>query len=505
MLRIGDLVLNRKLKRTQESDLPQPPTGQRVTRRRLLSTAAAGAAAMALPRTAEASSSSSADVVVVGAGFSGLAAARKIAKAGKSVIVLEARNRVGGKVLNHVLEDGDITEAGGTYIGPTQTRMAALAKEYGVGTYPTYDTGKTVTVIGGTRWEDGYPPALLAEYGRLAGLLDAMSGEVPVDAPWTATNAAEWDSITLYTWLVANNASADALEVFSSLADLWGAETRDVSLLFALYYIAAAGNESTAGTLQRLQDVANGAQQLRFAGGSQLLAQLIAKQLGNSIIFKAPARAILWSDDGVSVISDTLTVQAKQVILAISPALAAGIQYKPKLPTQRAQFLQRYPMGSLIKVEAVYATPFWRAAGFSGVSVMAPGPVRSTFDNSPPSGHSGILIGFVGGARARAWSTLSADDRRAAVLGGFAAAFGDAALSPTEYFEFEWPAKQWSRGGPVGYAGPGVLLDFGSTIREPVGPIHWAGTEASTFWNGYMEGAVRSGERAASEVLRCLG
>jgi monoamine oxidase len=505
MLKIADLVLNRRIKQTQEGDTPQRAGGSQLTRRRLLSTAAAGAAAMALPHAAEASSSFSADVVVVGAGFSGLAAARMIAKAGKSVIVLEARDRVGGKVLNYVLEDGNITEAGGTYIGPTQTRMACLAKEYGVATYPTYDIGKTVTVIGGTRFEDGYPPALLTEYGKLVTLLDGMSHQVPVDAPWTAANAVEWDSITLYSWLVANDASADALEVFSGVADLWGAETRDVSLLFALYYIAAAGDESTPGQLQRLLDIANGAQQLRFVGGSQLLAQLIAKQLGNSVIFKAPARAILWSDSGVSVISDTMTVQAKQVILAISPALAAGIQYEPPLTTQRAQLMQRYPMGSLIKVEAEYSSPFWRAAGFSGVSVMSPGPVRSTFDNSPQNGHTGILIGFVGGNRARAWTTLSTDERRAEVLAGFALAFGDAALNPTDYLELDWPSQQWSRGGPVGYAGPGVLLDYGSTIRQPIGPIHWAGTEASTFWNGYMEGAVRSGERAASEVLASLG
>jgi monoamine oxidase len=504
MLKIGDLVLNRKLKQTQEGNLPQQPSGQQITRRRLLSTAAAGAAAMALPRTAEASSSSTADVVVVGAGFSGLAAARKLAKAGKSVIVLEARDRVGGKVLNKVLKDGEITEAGGTYIGPTQTRMACLAKEYGVALYPTYDTGDTVTVIGGNRFVGGYPPALLAEYGRLVTLLDAMSRQVPVDAPWTATNATEWDSITLYSWLVANNASADALEVFSGVADLWGAETRDVSLLFALYYFAAAGDETTPGSLERLLGIKDGAQQSRFVGGSQLLAQLIAKELGKSVIFKSPVRAIQWSDDGVCVISDTLTVQAKQVILAISPALAAGIQYEPQLTTPRAQLLQRYPMGSLIKVEAVYATPFWRGAGLSGVSVMAPGPVRSTFDNSPQSGHTGILIGFVGGERARAWTLLTADERQAQVLGGFAAAFGDAALSTTDYFEQDWPSEQWSRGGPVGYAGPGVLLDYGSTIREPVGPIHWAGTEASTFWNGYMEGAVRSGERAALEVIQSL-
>jgi monoamine oxidase len=499
MLKIGDLVLNRKLKQTQESDSPQQPAGSQVTRRRLLATAAAGAAAMALPRAVEASSSSNADVVVVGAGFSGLAAARKIANGGKSVLVLEARDRVGGKVLNKVLEDGDITEAGGTYIGPTQTRMFALTREYGVSLYPTYDKGSTVTVIGGNRVVGGYDPALTAEYHKLVTLLDAMSREVPVDAPWTARNAAEWDSITLYSWLVANNASADALEVFSSVADLWGAETPDVSLLFALYYIAAAGNETTPGSLERLLDVDNGAQQYRFVGGSQLLAQLIAKKLGKSVVFNSPVRAIQWSDEGVCVISDTLTVEAGHVILA------AGIQYEPKLTTPRAQFMQRYPMGSLIKVEAIYERPFWRDAGLSGLSSMAPGPVRSTFDNSPQRGHVGILIGFVGGARARGWNRLPADERRAAVLGGFAAAFGNDALGPTEYFEFDWPSEQWSRGGPVGYAGPGVLLDFGSTIRESVGPIHWAGTEASTFWNGYMEGAVRSGERAAREVLRCFG
>jgi monoamine oxidase len=505
MLKIGDLVLNRKLKPTRQNDPGQQPAGAQLTRRRLLSTAAAGAAAMALPRAAEASSSCSADVVVVGAGFSGLAAARKLAKAGKSVMVLEARDRVGGKVLNHVLEDGDITEAGGTYIGPTQNRMRALAAEYGVGLYPTYNIGDSVTVIGGNRVVGGYDPALTAEYHKLVSLLDTMSRQVPVDEPWAASNAVEWDSITLYSWLVANDASADALEAFSSIADLWGAETRDVSLLFALYYIAAAGDESTPGTLERLLAVDNGAQELRFVGGSQLLAQLIAKQLGKRIIFKTPARAILWSDNGVTIVSESLTVQARHVILAISPALAAGIQYEPKLPTPRALFLQRYPMGSLIKVEAVYSRPFWRDAGLTGVSTLAPGPIRSTFDNSPQSGHSGILIGFVGGSSARGWTRLAAADRRAAALASFASAFGNDALSPTEYFEFNWPSEQWSRGGPVGYASPGVLLDFGSTIREPVGPIHWAGTEASTFWSGYMEGAVRSGERAAREVIQCLG
>ena len=158
-------------------------------------------------------------------------------------------------------------------------------------------------------------------------------------------------------------------------------------------------------------------------------------------------------------------------------------------------------MGSLIKVEAVYPQPFWRNAGLSGQSVLGPGPVRSTFDNTPPSGHPGIIIGFVGGSRARLWPSLSDAERRSAALANFAAVLGDEALTPTEYFEFNWPGEEWSRGGPVGYAGPGVLHDYATTLRVPVGPIHWAGTATATFWNGYMEGAVRAGERAAREVL----
>jgi monoamine oxidase len=189
------------------------------------------------------------------------------------------------------------------------------------------------------------------------------------------------------------------------------------------------------------------------------------------------------------------------VIIAMAPALAAQIQFTPKLSTPRAQFLQRYPMGSLAKVEAVYDQPFWRSAKLSGQSVLGPGPVRSTFDNTPLTGHPGILIGFVGGSISRLWSLQSAAERRSAVLSDFAEVAGKEALDPIEYFEFNWPGEEWSRGGPVGYAGPGVLHDYATTLRAPEGPIHWAGTETATFWNGYMEGAVQAGERAAQEIL----
>ena len=478
-----------------------------MNRRRLIGGALAGTAAMLVPRAASGSQGpieASVDVAILGAGFSGLAAARAMKLAGRSFLVLEARDRVGGKVLNQDIGNGEITEAGATYIGPTQDRMASLAQEYRVPTYHTWDQGDSVAIFGGQRSVGGYPPKLALEYHTLVTRLNAMSTGVPVDAPSAAHNAQEMDSQTLYSWLKDQNASSDVIEVFSSVSDLWGAEPRDVSLLFALYYIAAAGDKKNPGTLERLLNIDKGAQELRFEGGSQELAKRIAKSLGDSLILSAPVREIDWSGDRVTITADAHTVQAKKVIIAFAPALAARLQYEPKLPTRRAQLLQRYPMGSLMKIEAVYDTPFWRKKGLSGVSSSWPGPVRSTFDNTPLSGHPGVIIGFVGGTHARRWSLRPKAERRAEVLANFADILGKEALNPSEYFAFDWPSEEWSRGGPVGYVGPGVLHDYATTLREPVGPIHWAGTETATFWNGYMEGAVQAGERAAREVIDCL-
>ena len=480
---------------------------KRFNRRRLIGGAFAGTAAMLVPGTALGSQGTieaSVDVAILGAGFSGLAAARTIKLAGRSFLILEARDRVGGKVLNKSIGNGEITEAGATYIGPTQDRMATLAREYRVPTYHTYDRGDAVAIFGGQRSVGGYPPKLALEYHTLVSRLNAMSIDVPVEAPSAAHNARELDSQTLYSWLKDQGASSEAIEVFSSVSDLWGAEPRDVSLLFALYYIAAAGDKHNPGTLQRLLNIDKGAQELRFEGGSQVLAQRVAKSLGDNLILSAPVREIDWSGQTVNITADGHTIQARKVIIAFAPALAARLQYEPKLPTARAQLLQRYPMGSLMKIEAVYNTPFWRKKGLSGVSSAWPGPVRSTFDNTPPAGHPGVIIGFVGGSRARHWSFRPEAERRAEVLANFAAILGQEALNPSQYFVFDWPGEEWSRGGPVGYAGPGVLHDYATTLRAPVGPIHWAGTETATFWNGYMEGAVQSGERAANEVLECL-
>jgi monoamine oxidase len=485
----------------------------RITRRGLVGGALAGGAAAALPAEAAARAprgrTRRADVVVVGAGFAGLTAARAVQRAGHSVLVLEARDRVGGRALNLRLGDGLVAERGATFAGPTQDHILALAKEVGVETFPTYDTGDNVYLNQGQR--QTYPsngptgtapldPLVLPEMVATVALLDQMSTNVPVDAPWTAANAAEWDGQTLESWVNSRSAT-DRFKRIVTVATrpVFGAEPRELSLLFVLFYIAASGNEQTPGTFERNFNTQGGAQMWRFRGGTQLIAQLAAKGLA---MHKSTAvRRIDQTSTGVRVETDKLVVRAKHVIVAIPPTLAARIDYHPALPAARDQLTQRLGQGTLTKVTVVYPTPFWRAKGLSGTATSADGLVSATFDDTPERGTPGILLGFVGGDSARIYEGMHPDARQAAVLDELATLFGSEARSPTAYYDTRWTNERYTRGCPVAIAGPGTLLAYGAALRPPVGRVHWAGTETSTYWNGYMDGAVRSGERAAAEVL----
>jgi monoamine oxidase len=281
---------------------------------------------------------------------------------------------------------------------------------------------------------------------------------------------------------------------------VWAAEPRDVSLLHVLMYIRGAGNEQNMGTLERLINTAGGAQESRFVGGSQRVSIELAKQLGRRVLLGHPVRRITQTAGGVTVVCDKLTATAKHVIVTGPPAVTALIDYEPALPAQRAQLLQRFPQGNAIKCVAVYDKPFWRAKGLAGQVTSDAEPVRITFDNSPPDGSPGIMLGFIEGHFARVWSRRSLAERRDAVLRNFATYFGPEALKPLDYVEMDWSSEPWTRGCYVGFTPPGVLLDYGEAIRAPVGRIHWAGAETATYWNGYMDGALRSGTRAAKEI-----
>ena len=488
-----------------------------LTRRGLLGAGAAGAAAGTLPGSAGAAArrrTRRADVVVVGAGLAGLTAARELVRKGKSVLVLEANNRVGGRVWNHDLGGGEGTERGGAYVGPTQNHILGLAKELGIGTIPGVIEGQNVAYIEGDRveWSDTGPtgtappdPAILPELATTVTMLNEMSLEVPVDEPWEAASAREWDGQTLETWIKDNSATERYRKLVPvATRPIFGTEPRDLSLLFVLFYIAASGDETHPGTFERNFNTREGAQMFRLEGTSWLVVRRLAKQLGRRVLLRQPVRRITQANGRARVETDRLSVSAKRVIVAVPPALAGRIEYLPVLPFRRDQLTQRMGQGTLTKVSVRYEKPFWREKGFNGTGLSTDGLVAASFDASPPDGAPGIVMTFVGGDRAREYEALSKADRRSRVLGELAQFWGPEAEQPEEFFETRWPAQRWNRGGPVGIHGAGSLVANGSEIRVPVGRIHWASTETSTYWNGYMDGAVRSGERAAAEVLDAL-
>jgi monoamine oxidase len=494
----------------------------RFTRRAAIGGAAAGAAAAALPGASALAAQKTAakptryvDVVVVGAGLAGLMSARKLVAAGKKVVVIEADSRVGGRVLNLDIGGGHITEGGAEFIGETQDHIAGLAKDLGLKTFKTYNEGNNLYYRNGTAlpYQSTGPlgpvppdPTGGADAEQALVQLDQMASTIDITAPWNSPNAAQYDSQTFETWKQANVKTPNGQFLLDvACTSVFSCEPRDVSLLFVLFYIAAAGNESTPGTLERLVTTAPGAQSDRIVGGTQLIPITMAQQLGSSVVLSSPVRGITQLADRVRVDSDKLTAFGQRVIVAIPPPLAGRLQYSPQLPALRDQLTQRFPMGSVMKVIAIYDKPFWRDQGYTGQVVSDTGPAQVTFDNTPPEGSPGALMAFVEASTSRQLNTISTDEMKAKVLDNFATYFGAAARNPTAFYEKRWDNDIWHRGCPVCFTPPGVLLDYGTAIREPVGRIHWAGTETSTYWNGYMDGAVRSGERAADEVAKLLG
>ena len=445
-----------------------------------------------------------ADVVVVGAGLAGLAAARALAAAGADAVVLEARDRVGGRTLNEEIGDGRTVEVGGEWIGPTQDRLAALAAELEIETFPTnIDGSKTLELNGRVRRYTGTIPRLspvsLLEVGLVGRRLDRMAGRVNGEAPWESPDAARLDGTTLATWLdrwIHTRAARRLVEI--AVRTVWGADSRDLSLLYALSYVAAAGG------FYPLLDTDGGAQQDRFVGGSQLISLRLAEALGDRVMLSAPVERVDHDTTGVRVTAGDVVARGRRAIVTVPPPVCARIEWQPGLPMARVQLAQRMPGGSYLKCQAIYDEPFWRGDGLSGEGVSDTGPATTTFDNSPPEGSPGVLLGFVSGSDARELSRLGVSERRRAVLDGFARMYGPRALRVQRYIEQDWSREQWTGGAPIFYMPPGTWTGFGPALREPVGPIHWAGSETATKWAGYMDGAVRSGDRAAAEVLAAL-
>ena len=439
------------------------------------------------------------DVVVIGAGLSGLRAATKLHASGVSVMVVEARDRVGGRLLTQEVA-GSTLDLGAQWTGPTQDRIRALCTELGIQTFPTHHTGRKVLQIDGaiSSYEGdipSLPPLSLLALHRLMGRIDKAVQEVPAKDAYTLPDSAGIDGLSVANWCDrhAKNRRVRALVEVTTRV-VFGAEPTELSMLHFLAYLNAGGG------LSRLIEIADGAQQDRFIGGAQQLAEGMAHRLSERVLLGAPVHRIAQTSTEVMVYTQRGAIRTGRVIITVPPALVQRIAFEPVLPTGRAILQQRMPMGATIKVIARYATPFWREHGFSGEVVCSDGPLTVVFDNTDSDG-SASLLGFIVGRHAREWGSRSAQARQQAVLSSLTSWFGEAAGTPLAYAEKDWSDDVWTRGCPIGFAGPDVLSVHGDHLREPFGRFHWAGTETATEWTGFMEGALQSGDRAAAEVL----
>jgi monoamine oxidase len=444
-----------------------------------------------------------ADVVVIGAGLAGLSAARALRARGAEVLVLEARKRVGGRTLNHSIGDGKVVEIGGQWVGPGQDRVLALISELGLETFDTHAAGRNLFERRGRvrAYRGEIPhvnPLALMDVQLALTRLERMARTVAPESPWLGRSAGAWDAQTVASWTRRHMRTGLGRKLIALACEaVWAADPAEVSLLHFLAYA------SSGGGLQRLISTDGGAQQARIVGGSQRIALSLAESLGQAVLLDEPVSAIEHGE-GVRVSARTLSVSARRAIVAMSPALAGRLRYAPALPARRDQLTQRMPNGSVIKCMAIYDGPFWRERGLSGQVTSDGGPVKVVFDNSPPDGSPGVLLGFLEGNQARAFGGVPAGERREAVVSCFARFFGERAAEPLDYVEKDWSADEWTRGCYGAFMPPNTWSAFGDVLREPVGALHWAGAETATVWMGYMDGAVRSGERAAAEVAEAL-
>ena len=446
------------------------------------------------------------DVVIVGAGPSGLTAARELKKAGLSVAVLEARDRVGGRTWTDTI-DGAMLEIGGQWVSPDQTALLALIDDLGLQTYSRYREGESVYIgADGKRTlytGDTFPvnETTAAEMDKLTALLDSLAAEIGPEEPWAHPKARELDTVSFHHWLRQNSTDEEACNNIG-LFIAGGMLTKPAHAFSALQAVLMA---ASAGSFTNLTDE-DFILDKRVVGGMQQVSLLQAAELGADVVLDSPVRTINWAQDAaggyrVTAVSERATVNARFVIMAVPPNLYSRVSFNPPLPRRQHQMHQHQSLGLVIKVHAVYSTPFWRDAGLSGTAFGAGAIVQEVYDNTNYEDPRGTLVGFVSDEKADAMFELSAEDRRRAILESIASFLGEKALDPEVYYESDWGAEEWTRGAYAASYDLGGLHRYGKDQLKPVGPIYWSCSDLAAEGYQHVDGAVRMGQITAARIV----
>ncbi|KAJ5609038.1 hypothetical protein N7528_009605 [Penicillium herquei] len=455
--------------------------------------------------------SENADVIVIGAGLAGLTAALDVIQSGLSCIILEARDRVGGKTWSQQTSDGKgYIDVGAGWLNDTnQSRVWAIAKRYGAEVIVQNTQGKAVL----ENWEGNVSSF---EYGEVPNfdeetrknvteIRDMCEAECQQLDTWRPRNT-ELDAMTLEAFLRSRGASKAAM----GTATVWtramlGVEPCDISALYFLNYCKSGG-----GLLIMRSDRKDGGQYLRVRGGTQTLSKGLASSLPAGVLrLETPVQSIVQEQGGsIKVQAGGSVYSATKVITTLPGPALKNVSFYPPLPSAKRAWTESLYYGYYTKAMMEFKTPFWVERGFCGLANSFIGPAGVIRDSCIPQDNKYVLTCFMGGEPGRAWAALSTAEREKTLLKQIGKLYGvsnveDQFLKMTAY---EWVHDEYAGlGCPCTTLPPGVLDTLGGDgLRAPVGNLHFAGTETAGEWKGYMEGAVRSGSRAAAEVVKDL-